>query len=386
MTAALQADGPQCATIVVRQCYSTSLTAGSQAQVYINSNLIGATPPVVTGGDTASDDVTVYFTFNPGDELKIVDVGHTIVQVASLTFGCLQATTPTVVDPTSCSDGTVTVDVTNGVGPYTVVLRKTGATTPPLTLADVPAGSFTVSDNTDETIMLVYGQLSGTTVATVTTLELVNVPAGEYTVVIYDVGGKDTLELTSTVTLTEPDPLEAHAYTLDPVAGSCGMTGVLVGSTGGTYTSFLTGGSGQNGESCTSVQAGFTGAGDTVCCPSGLTTVGDGSACATPSCILYDLAQGSPCAPSAYGSGNYQVGVGEHTFTVTDDNGCSDTVTITIAPIPPLTATAVVSKAIACNGGTGAVTVTATGGVAPYTYSGGSTDGVYNDLSADAYT
>jgi hypothetical protein len=167
------------------------------------------------------------------------------------------------------------------------------------------------------------------------------------------------------------------------------MTGVLVSSTGGTYTSFIAGGNG-NGESCTSVQATFTGAGDTVCCPSGLTTVGDGSVCSSPSCVLYDLTQGLPCAPSAYGSGNYQVGVGEHTFTVTDDNGCSDTVTITIAPIPPLTATAVVSTAIACNGGTGAVTVTATGGVAPYTYSGpgteGSTVGTYEDLSADTYT
>jgi hypothetical protein len=197
-----------------------------------------------------------------------------------------------------------------------------------------------------------------------------------------------------TVTVSEPPALEAHAYDLGPVAGSCGMTGVLVGSTGGTYTSvvFIAGGVGSNGVSCTSVKAGYVFAGDTVCCPSGGLTTGDGSACdfdSSPTCALYGNTGMPRCATASaqYGSGIHNVGVGEHTFTVTDVNDCTDTVTIIVPPIVPLTATAVVSTAIACNGGTGAVTVTASDGVPPYTYSGDSPDdGIYGGLSAGIYT
>jgi hypothetical protein len=52
--------------------------------VYINDDLMGSTTQA--GPGTASGDLTVDFTFNDGDVLKIVEVAHSIAEIASLTF------------------------------------------------------------------------------------------------------------------------------------------------------------------------------------------------------------------------------------------------------------------------------------------------------------
>jgi hypothetical protein len=57
---------------------------------------------------------------------------------------------------------------------------------------------------------------------------------------------------------------------------------------------------------------------------------------------------------------------GNYTFTVTDANGCSTTVDVTITEPLPITATATPTNAT-CNGAAdGSVVITPTGGTAPY--------------------
>jgi gliding motility-associated-like protein len=79
------------------------------------------------------------------------------------------------------------------------------------------------------------------------------------------------------------------------------------------------------------------------------------------------------------GTGTFTVTAGIYSYTVTDANGCSDVVTVTITEPLPLSASSTASS-ILCNGGTTQVTVTGNGGTSPY-----SGTGVYTE-SAGTYT
>ena len=69
------------------------------------------------------------------------------------------------------------------------------------------------------------------------------------------------------------------------------------------------------------------------------------------------------------GTGDFTQAAGTHTYTVTDANGCSDDVTVTISQ-PEILVAGESHTAIACNGGNSTVTISATGGAAPYTGTG----------------
>jgi hypothetical protein len=71
---------------------------------------------------------------------------------------------------------------------------------------------------------------------------------------------------------------------------------------------------------------------------------------------------------------------GDYTFTITDSYNCPTTTTITVGQPTLLTASATTGT-IACNGGLTTVTVTATGGTAPYT-----NDGAFTNVAAGSYT
>jgi hypothetical protein len=76
---------------------------------------------------------------------------------------------------------------------------------------------------------------------------------------------------------------------------------------------------------------------------------------------------------------HFNVSAGTYDYTVTDANGCSETVSITVTEPTPLVID-VTAAGIACDGGTVDVTVSATGGTAPYTGVG-----VFN-VGAGTYT
>ena len=83
---------------------------------------------------------------------------------------------------------------------------------------------------------------------------------------------------------------------------------------------------------------------------------------------------------------------GTYTATVTDANGCasvSSGTTVTIYPMPSIASA--VSGCIACNGGKTTITVTASNGTSPYTYSGSPasntpTTASYTNVAAGSYS
>ncbi|HSA41409.1 MAG TPA: hypothetical protein P5061_12390, partial [Mycobacterium sp.] len=61
------------------------------------------------------------------------------------------------------------------------------------------------------------------------------------------------------------------------------------------------------------------------------------------------------------GTGTFNQAAGNQTYTVTDANGCSDDVTVTISQ-PEVVVASEEHTAILCNGGTSTVTISAVGG------------------------
>src|SRR5207237_4191479 len=73
--------------------------------------------------------------------------------------------------------------------------------------------------------------------------------------------------------------------------------------------------------------------------------------------------------PPYTGAGDHVVSAGSYSFTVTDANSCTATTTGTITE-PSAVEASSSHRAILCNGGNSTVTVSPTGGTAPYTGTG----------------
>ncbi len=74
-------------------------------------------------------------------------------------------------------------------------------------------------------------------------------------------------------------------------------------------------------------------------------------------------------SPPYTGTGEFTVAAGLHTYTVTNANGCTASTTMNVTE-PAVLAASANFTAIACNGGSSTVTVSATGGTPPYTGTG----------------
>ena len=80
---------------------------------------------------------------------------------------------------------------------------------------------------------------------------------------------------------------------------------------------------------------------------------------------------------------------GTYTVTISDDNGCTSTSSLTITEPTALVASTIVDSNVTCNAGSdGGATASATGGTAPYTYawSNATTTASITGLVAGTYT
>lgn len=264
------------------------------------------------------------------------------------------------------SDGTATATVTGGNTPYTFLWDDAGSQTT-ATATGLPAGTYTctIVDNVGCVLVL--------------SVTVVNPAAPTGTATSTDAGCGAT---DGTATATPTGGTAPYTYAWDD--GASQVTATATGLAAGSYNCTVTDASG-----C-SVVLTVTVANPAA--PAGTTTVdasptcngdSDGSATATasggaaPYTYLWDDAAAQTTATAT------GLPAGTYNCTITDANGCSVSVSVTVNEPAVLGATGT-------DGMDGTVTANATGGTAPFTYSwddaGAQTTATATGLSAGTYT
>ena len=177
----------------------------------------------------------------------------------------------------------------------------------------------------------------------------------------------------STITMSPTPTVSAITYTVD---GGASQSATLVGGaftvtglTAGAHTIVI------SNTGCGNVTA----SGVSVATPANLVA---SSSAGTISCYggstTVTVSATGGTAPYT-GTGSFTVSAGAYSYTVTDANGCTSTVSGSVSQPTQLNASASAGS-ISCFGGSTSVTVSATGGTAPYTGTGSFT------VSAGAYS
>jgi len=259
-------------------------------------------------------------------------------------------------------------------------------------------GTFTVNPALGGTGSFTYDWEPGTPTGDGTT-SVTGLTAGTWTVTATDANGCSS---SMNFTITEPSAISFTAasqtnvscfggsngaFTVNPALGGTGSftydwepgtptgdgTTSVTGLTAGTWTVTATDANG-----CSSIinftitepsAISFTAAAQTnVSCFGGSNGAFQvNAALGGTGSFTYDWAPGNPT-----GDGTTAVTgltAGTWTVTATDVNGCSAIINFTITE-PPVLTSASVATSVACNGGSATVTVTASGGIAPYTGEG----------------
>jgi hypothetical protein len=196
-----------------------------------------------------------------------------------------------------------------------------------------------------------------------------SVPAGTYS---YTVTDANSCTATTTGDITQPTTLNASSsntailcnggnsiVTVSATGGTGAISGTGTFSVpAGTYSFTVT-----DANSCTATTTG------TITQPSAVTATSSNTAilCHGGNSIVTVSATGG--TPPYTGTGTASRSAGTYSFTVTDANSCTSTTTGTITQPDALVASSS-NTAILCNGGSSTVTVSATGGTAPYTGTG----------------
>ncbi|NBV68260.1 MAG: hypothetical protein EBR74_06955, partial [Flavobacteriia bacterium] len=322
-------------TLVSAASISTPVFCNGGNAVVAVSATGGTAPYVGTGNFNTPAGTTTYIVSDANGCIDSVTL--TITQPAALIASVVQTSN------VLCNGGNATVNVSAiggtptlvGTGPFTVV-----------------AGwqNYTVTDNygcTDTTSIFITQPTLLTATSNQTSQVLCNggtglvtvtaaggtpnytgqgtftVIAGTYAYTVTDANG---CTANTTITIAQPNPLQAVAAVTSPIVCNAGTGVINISGTGGT--------------------APYT------------------------------------------GTGNFTVSAGTYTYPITDANGCASSVTITISQ-PSVLSLSLTQINVNCNGfATGSITANPAGGQGPYTYlwSNGQTTQTISSLLAGTYT
>ncbi len=363
---------------------ATAVTTGSScngsATVLVSAS--GGTPPYTGTGSFQRTAGTYSFTVTDANNCSAV-TSLTVTTPPALTVGATST-------PLSCGNGTSTIDITaaGGTPPYTgtgMFLRGTGTYTftvtdagncsasttvtitgPPVLTATATAAPLACNATTATTTVTV-GASGGT--APYSGTGTFTRGAGTHTFTVTDANNCSTQV---SVTITAPASFTATA---SAAALGCngGTTTVDVSASGGTppYTGvgrFIRGAGTftftvTDANNCSAI------ASVTITAPAAISVTSN----ATPilcngstSSVTISATGGTP---PYTGTGTFTRSAGTHTFTITDANTCSATTTVTITQPAAPTASATATP-IYCGGTNSSITVSATGGVPPYSGTG----------------
>jgi hypothetical protein len=261
------------------------------------------------------------------------------------------------------------------LGLYTITVIETnnGCPGPPITL-DVQITEITATATAPD--VLCFG---GTTTVTVTGsggatpytgVGTFTVGAGTYTYTVTDANG-----CSDDVTIVVNEP--AAPLTVTPTPGVIDCTGgtadVVISASGGTAPYTGTGTFAQAAGTTIYTVTDNNGCTETVTVtlteptPLVLSSTAGDILCngGTASVVISATGGTTPYT----GTGTFSQAAGATTYTVTDGNGCSETIVVTLTEPTPLVASSPGGQ-VECNGGTTDIVVSATGGTAPYSGTG----------------
>jgi hypothetical protein len=435
--------------VLLPNVISTSISCNGAHDGTASSAPSGGTSPykyLWTPGNSTSSTIT---GLSPGtDTIKVTDKdGCTATAVVSISQPAPLTVSIPSSTPVGCNggnSGSATASSAGGTSPYNYSWSNsaTGATASNLT-----AGSYTVTatDNhgctatasvtiTEPTILgasilsstaascngggngtATAGGTGGTSPYSFTWSNsdvgatVTNLTAGSYTVTVTDNNG---CTATASVTITEPTSLTSSISTSTPVSCNGGNNGSASASAGGGTSPYtFTWSNSATGVTANNLTAG----GYTV-------TVTDNNGCVStasvtitePTLLNASIASSTPDSCNGNGNGtatasasggtspysftwsNSDVGAsvssltaGSYTVTVSDNNGCSATASVTITEPSTLNASIASSLPVSCNGGNnGSATATASGGTSPYTFNWSNSDvgATASSLTAGSYT
>ena len=385
----------QCTTFSGGASVTTAIICfGGDATVTMTAS--GGTAPYtytlnsVIVGPTTSTSVTFVVPANIGYSWVITDAALP----PCIIIGTLQVIEPAVLaaaeshTPIACFGGnsTVTISTAGGTVPYTGTGTFSQAVgTQSYTVTDANGCTDVVSVTLTEPAVLAAAE-SHTPIACFGGNSTVTISAAGGTVPYTGTGtfsqavGTQSYTVTDangctdvvSVTLTEPAVLAA-AESHTPIACFGGNSTVTISAAGGTapYTGTGTFSQAVGTQSYTVTDA--NGCTDVVSVTLTEPAVLAAAESHTPiacfggnSTVTISAAGGT--APYT-GTGTFSQAVGTQSYTVTDANGCTDVVSVTLTE-PAVLAAAESHTPIACFGGNSTVTISAAGGTAPYTGTG----------------
>lgn len=361
----------------------------------------------VTGTNSSGCDLIGYVTVNVSPAPTVTVNSGSMCEGGSVSLTASGMSTYTW-SPSTGLSGTSGASVTASPAStttYTVTGSTTGCPndteTSTVTVTPLPNPNFSISGsqclatnsltltNTGSSGTYAWSMPSGTpSSATGSPTTVSYSSAGTYNITLTTTSGGCTDDVTIPVTIN-PNP--TVTVTPSPVScnGDCdgSITAVGAGSSGYNYNWGAAGTGGTLSAQCAGTYnvtvtdingCQVTGSG-TITEPTVLTASGTPGtiACNGGTTTITITASGG--TPTYTGTGTFTLGAGPYSYTVTDSEGCTATVSGTVSEPAALTASAVAGT-ITCNGGTTSVTVTASGGTPPY-----SGDGTFT-VSAGSYS
>jgi len=337
---------------------------GGTTNVSCNSGNDGSVVVTASGGTPLYQfSIDGMVTFQPTGGFNNLTAGNYTVHVIDA-FLCQDSVLFTITEPTaialamsadsvSCfngNDGTATVVATGGTGAYTYAWS--GVTGGIATITSLTAGTYVVTVTDANNCVAIDSIVVGEpdTLALSTTA--------------FDVSCNGASDGSVTVAATGGNGVYTYAWT-----GSASTSNLASNLNGGIYTVTVTDSKGCFTVISDTINENSAVVLDTDSIPALCNTSSDGSAIVIVTggagnyTYLWDAAAGNQVTDTAF-----NVSSGSYTVTVTDGDGCFQTITATVTAPSAMGVTLSSTPALCHNSADGTASVVATGGVGSYTY------------------
>ncbi|HTA27671.1 MAG TPA: PKD domain-containing protein, partial [Bacteroidia bacterium] len=270
------------------------------------------------------------------------------------------------------SNGSATAIVSGGTSPYTYLWTPGNQTT--VSVSGLSAGTYTLTVK-DAT-------------GCITAIDSVTITSNTLTVAANATGNEPCFgNCAGSAATVITGGVAPFTYAWTPTGGTNSTANSLCA---GTYTCVVSDKNGCTGTATVTITqpplltATITSSTNALC---NATNIGSATVTAAGGTLPYTYFWNPSAQTTATASG---LSGGTYTITVTDNNGCTATASVTIIQTPPVTATITSSSNVLCSGGNnGSATVSVGGGTPSYTYlwtPTGQTNATATGLTAGSYT